>query len=170
MNFISKIERLANQKTLILGLVITIVSLAMMQLIMGELLTITGGLQVMDLRFSYTMDDVEELLTAMGETGRLLYNQMQIADTFFPLGMLLVIVNVIVSLTSRVFPKGSPYRVFVLIPFIVLLFSFILDIPLFAHLSIGGHPWYVVVGAFATSTFMFCMNLPFLIRTLRGRG
>ena len=116
MNFISKIERLANQKTLILGLVITIVSLAMMQLIMGELLTITGGLQVMDLRFSYTMDDVEELLTAMGETGRLLYSQMQIADTFFPLGMLLVMVNVIVSLTSRVFPEGSSYRAVVLIP------------------------------------------------------
>jgi glycerol-3-phosphate acyltransferase PlsY len=76
------------------------------------------------------------------------------------------------------FFKGFPYKFgrwipvmsVVLTPFIVLLFSYILDIPLFAHLSIGGHPWYVVVGAFATSTFMFCMNLPFLIRTVQGRG
>jgi hypothetical protein len=45
----------------------------------------------------------------------------------------------------------------------------LLDIRLFAHLSIGRHPWYVVVGTSGTSLFMFCMNLPFLIRTVRER-
>ena len=124
MNFIAKIERLANQKTLILGLVITIVSLAAMQLLMSEILILTGGLQVMDLRFSYTVDDVGELLTAMGDTGRQLFSHMQIADTFFPLGMLLVMVNAIVSLTSRVFPEGSPHRAVVLIPFIETIFDY----------------------------------------------
>jgi glycerol-3-phosphate acyltransferase PlsY len=71
---------------------------------------------------------------------------------------------------SYKFGRWIPVMSVVLTPFIVLLSSYILDIPLFAHLSIGGHPWYVVVGSFATSTFMFCMNLPFLIRTVREHG
>jgi len=58
----------------------------------------------------------------------------------------------------------------VLTPFAVLLSRAVVDIPLFAHLSIGGHPWYVVVGVFATSIFMLFMNLPFLIRTLKSSG
>ena len=68
---------------------------------------------------------------------------------------------------SYKFGRWIPVMSVVLTPFIVLLFSRVLDVPLFAHLSIGGHPWYVVVGTFATSTFMLFMNLPFLIRTLR---
>jgi len=71
---------------------------------------------------------------------------------------------------SYKFGRWIPVMSVVLTPFVVLLFSRILDIPLFAHLSIGGHPWYVVVGAFATSTFMLFMNLPFLIRTMREHG
>jgi len=71
---------------------------------------------------------------------------------------------------SYKFGRWIPVMSVVFTPFIVLLFTHILDIPLFAHLSIGGHPWYVVAGTFATSTFMFFMNLPFLIRTIRARG
>lgn len=67
------------------------------------------------------------------------------------------------------FGRWTPVMSVVLTPFVVLIFSPILDIPLFAHLSIGGHPWYVVVGTFGTSLFMFCMNLPFLLRTMRER-
>lgn len=71
---------------------------------------------------------------------------------------------------SYKFGRWIPVMSVVLTPFIVLLFTHILQVPLFAHLSIGGHPWYVVVGTFGTSTFMFLMNLPFLIRTLREQG
>ena len=71
---------------------------------------------------------------------------------------------------SYKFGRWIPVMSVVLTPFIVLLFTHILDVPLFAHLSIGGHPWYIVVGTFATSTFMFLMNLPFLIRTIREQG
>jgi glycerol-3-phosphate acyltransferase PlsY len=68
---------------------------------------------------------------------------------------------------SYKFGRWTPVMSVVLTPFVVLIFSNILNIPLFAHLSIGGHPWYVVVGTFGTSLFMFCMNLPFLLRTVR---
>lgn len=68
---------------------------------------------------------------------------------------------------SYKFGRWIPVMSVVLVPFLVLLFRYILDIPLFAHLSIGGHPWYIVAAVFATSLFMLFMNLPFLIRTLR---
>jgi glycerol-3-phosphate acyltransferase PlsY len=71
---------------------------------------------------------------------------------------------------SYKFGRWIPVMSVVLTPFIVLLSSHLLDIPLFAHLSIGAHAWYIVVGVFATSTFMFCMNLPFLIRTIGRRA
>ena len=70
---------------------------------------------------------------------------------------------------SYKFGRWTPVMSVVLTPFVVLLSSHILDIRLFAHLSIGGHPWYVVVGTFGTSLFMFFMNLPFLLRTVRER-
>jgi glycerol-3-phosphate acyltransferase PlsY len=70
---------------------------------------------------------------------------------------------------SYKFGRWTPVMSVVLVPFVVLVSSYILDIRLFAHLSIGGHPWYVVVGTFGTSLFMLFMNLPFLIRTLGER-
>lgn len=70
---------------------------------------------------------------------------------------------------SYKFGRWTPVMSVVLTPFVVLLFSNILDIRLFAHLSIGGHPWYVVVGTFGTAVFMLFMNLSFLLRTVRER-
>ena len=71
---------------------------------------------------------------------------------------------------SYKFGRWIPVMSVVLVPFIVVLFRYILHVPLFAHISIGGHTWYIVVGVFATSLFMLFMNLPFLIRTLTGSG
>jgi glycerol-3-phosphate acyltransferase PlsY len=80
----------------------------------------------------------------------------------------LIVIRFFKGLSYR-FGRWTPVMSVVLTPFVVLIFSPILDIPLFAHLSIGGHPWYIVVGTFGTSLFMFCMNLPFLLRTVRER-
>ena len=71
------------------------------------------------------------------------------------------------------FGRWTPIMSVVFTPFVTLLFNPLLRIPLFAHLSIGGHPWYVLVGVLATSLFMLAMNLSFLIRQvkeIRTRG
>jgi hypothetical protein len=34
--------------------------------------------------------------------------------------------------------------------------------------TLGGHPWWVVAGIFATSLFVLAMNLRFLARKLDG--
>ena len=81
-----------------------------------------------------------------------------------------VIVLTLMKNFSYKIGRWTPVMSVVLTPFAVLLSRAVVDIPLFAHLSIGGHPWYVVVGVFATSIFMLFMNLPFLIRTLKSSG
>ena len=46
----------------------------------------------------------------------------------------------------------------VLTPFIVLLTTLLFDISLFAHISIGGHSWGIVVGSFLLLIELFLVN------------
>lgn len=64
------------------------------------------------------------------------------------------------------FGRWAPIMSVVICPFLTLAFNYLLHVPLFAHISIGGHPWYILVGAFGVSLFMLGMNVPFLLERL----
>lgn len=57
-----------------------------------------------------------------------------------------------------------------LTPFLVLAVNPFVDIPLFAHVSIGGHPWYILVGTFGTALLMLFINLSFMGRRIEEYG
>jgi glycerol-3-phosphate acyltransferase PlsY len=61
------------------------------------------------------------------------------------------------------FGRWTPIMSVVITPILTLSLNYLVYVPLFAHLSIGGHPWYILVGAFAVSLFMLGMNIPFLL-------
>ena len=65
------------------------------------------------------------------------------------------------------FGRWTPIMSVVFTPFLTLALNPLVKIRLFAHLSIGGHPWYVLVGTLGTSLFMLAMNIPFLARQMR---
>lgn len=65
------------------------------------------------------------------------------------------------------FGRWTPIMSVVFTPFLTLALNPLIKIRLFAHLSIGGHPWYVLVGTLGTSLFMLFMNIPFLAQQLR---
>jgi len=65
------------------------------------------------------------------------------------------------------FGRWTPIMSVVITPFLTLALNYLIHIPLFAHISIGGHPWYIIVGAFGTSLVMLGMNLPFLLKQTR---
>jgi len=68
------------------------------------------------------------------------------------------------------FGRWTPIMSVVICPFLTLALNYSVHVPLFAHLSIGGHPWYVLVGAFGVSLFMLGANVPFLLERLsQGR-
>jgi acyl-phosphate glycerol 3-phosphate acyltransferase len=64
--------------------------------------------------------------------------------------------------------QGVPILFVPMIPFVTLGLNFVVDLPLFAGRSLGGHPWPVLVITFGLSVFIMLMNLSFLSR-LFGR-
>ncbi|MBU0927004.1 MAG: glycerol-3-phosphate acyltransferase [Spirochaetes bacterium] len=60
------------------------------------------------------------------------------------------------------FAQWTPIMFVTLTPFVTMATSAFLDIPLFAHLSIGGHPWSVVAGCLALSVLLLWLNRSFM--------
>jgi len=58
--------------------------------------------------------------------------------------------------------QWTPIMFVTLTPFLTLLTTMTLDIPLFAHISIGGHPWSIVAGAFVLSFTILGLNINFM--------
>jgi glycerol-3-phosphate acyltransferase PlsY len=60
-----------------------------------------------------------------------------------------------------------------LTPFVTLALNFLVDLPLFAGRTLGGHPWYILVIAFVLSFFILGMNFSFMghrIKEISGAG
>jgi acyl phosphate:glycerol-3-phosphate acyltransferase len=64
--------------------------------------------------------------------------------------------------TEHKFTQWTPIMFVVLTPFVTLATSRFIDVPLFAHIGIGGHPWSVVAGAFAMSFLLLWLNRSFM--------
>ena len=60
------------------------------------------------------------------------------------------------------FTQWIPISFVTLTPFLTLAVNGLVDVPLFAHISIGGHPPAVVIGTFVVSLFMLGMNFQFM--------
>jgi glycerol-3-phosphate acyltransferase PlsY len=58
--------------------------------------------------------------------------------------------------------QWTPIMFVTLTPFMTLLTTLTLDIPLFAHISIGGHPWSIVAGSFVLSFTILGLNINFM--------
>lgn len=52
----------------------------------------------------------------------------------------------------------------IITPFLTLAFNWVIDIRLFAHISIGGHPWYMLIGSFAISLSILAVNMSFVLK------
>lgn len=64
--------------------------------------------------------------------------------------------------TEHKFTQWTPIMFVVLTPFVTLATSLLVDVPLFAHIGIGGHGWSVVAGAFAMSFLLLWLNRAFM--------
>ncbi|MBN1335896.1 MAG: glycerol-3-phosphate acyltransferase [Deltaproteobacteria bacterium] len=62
------------------------------------------------------------------------------------------------------FSQWTPVMFVTLTPFVTLATSLLVDIPLFAHIRLGGHSWSVVAGAFALSFLLLWLNRSFMRR------
>ena len=89
-----------------------------------------------------------------------------------------VVCMLLSALIVLLFVKHAEFRIgraipiiFVLMtPFFTLAVNWLIGIQLFAHISIGSHPWYVLVIVFAVSLFILAMNLQFVLTKVRGES
>ena len=58
--------------------------------------------------------------------------------------------------------RWVPIMFITLTPVLVTISSFTVDIPIFAHISAGGHPWPVIMGTWAISLSTFALNTTFM--------
>ena len=52
----------------------------------------------------------------------------------------------------------------ILTPFLTLALNRSIHVSLYGHISIGGHPWFILVGSFAVSLSILAVNLPFVLK------
>ncbi len=65
---------------------------------------------------------------------------------------------------EHTYAQWTPVMFVTLTPFVTLATSLLLDVPLFAHVRIGGHVWTVVAGAFVMSFLLLWLNRSFMLR------
>lgn len=64
--------------------------------------------------------------------------------------------------------QWTPILFVTITPFLTLALNWVVRVPLWGRVTLGGHPWWVVAGTFAVSLFVMAMNRKFLVRKLDG--
>ena len=65
--------------------------------------------------------------------------------------------------------QWSPIMFITLTPFVTLAFNLTVDIPIWLNISLGGHPWTVVAGAFVLSLMMLGLNLRLVLAKMTDK-
>ncbi len=122
MQWSKRLTKIATNRNILLGLMLVLIlGIIMMAVIQPQMMALSGGLPILDSRLFYTTPDVNQLFTALGGTGRLLYTYHQVFDSLFPATYGIAIALAIVRLVNRVSPGESRLRLTVFIPFIAAL-------------------------------------------------
>ena len=84
------------------------------------------------------------------------------------LAMLLAFIIVMVFFRNVKYSIGryTPILFITMVPFLTLALNWTMHVPLFLHVSIGGHPWPILAGVFMNSISLLLLNYP-LLRAMR---
>jgi hypothetical protein len=99
--FTSKIQEISTKRNVILGLVLSIVSLFG---IVAIAVTLNGI--ILDIRFTYSFEQVTDLFDVLGAEGLQLYSFIHVIDVLYPLASGFTVILAITYLTKNR-PEGS---------------------------------------------------------------
>ena len=117
MSLVERIQYFSKVRNIRIALLLMIVTFSMMTLLLViQILPLSGGLPILDLRFGYTYGEVNLLLVALGPEGRLVCTIMYILDFFFRTFYLLLMVLVWGYITTKTLPEGSQLNKLVFFP------------------------------------------------------
>lgn len=63
--------------------------------------------------------------------------------------------------------RWVPITLLPLVPIVTVVINVLIDIPFFAHISLGGHPWYWMGGIGAVCILMLVINLSYLRKRIK---
>ena len=116
MSVISRDLGFATKRNFFLSLAITVSAIVMMVLMLMPFLSLSGGLLPLDMRLGYSVDEVNQLFTALGGPGRPLYSLFQLVDTVFPIALALTLMFSLVRIIGWVFEYTGHLSLIAFIP------------------------------------------------------
>ncbi|TET80592.1 hypothetical protein E3J38_05325 [candidate division TA06 bacterium] len=128
MKLLDSIKKLTTLRFFLLFFVLTIVAFVAMGYVNPQILALSGGLPILDIRPGYTFAEVEHLFTVLGEQGRQLYSTLQVLDLIFPVGYGISITLALTGIITRLLPEGHPMEKAVSIPILGMIFDYLENI------------------------------------------
>ena len=149
----ARLEALASRR--ILGALIVIflvLFLVVFPMAAAQLASYSGDVRMIDSLYSYTPDQVYQMISAYGEQGRSLYILTTLtADLLYPLDYSLLLSLLIIATYRQAFPGGRMVRPMSLLPFITALFDLLENAGVVAMLA--SFPQQLTLIAQASSIF-----------------
>ena len=76
----------------------------------------------------------------------------------------LVVVALFIRNVQFRLARWVPIVYSVITPFLTLALNRFVNVPLYGHISIGGHPWFILAGNFGISLSILAVNFPFVLK------
>lgn len=128
MKLLDRIKKLTTLRLFLVFLILTIIVVMAMGNITPQILALSGGAPILDIRPGYTFAEVEQLFTVLGEQGRQLYTTLQVLDLIFPLAYGMTLTLALTGVITRLFPEGHTMEKAVSLPILGMIFDYLENI------------------------------------------
>ena len=128
MKLLDRFKKLTTLRFFLLFLILTIIVVVAMGNVTPQILALSGGAPILDIRPGYTFADVEHLFTVLGEQGRQLYTTLQVLDLVFPLVYGMTLTLALTGVITRLLPEGHPMEKAVSLPILGMIFDYLENI------------------------------------------
>lgn len=128
MKLLDRIKKLATLRFFLVFLILTIIVVMAMGNITPQILALSGGAPILDIRLGYTFAEVEQLFTVLGEQGRQSYTTLQVLDLIFPLAYGMTLTLALTGVITRLFPEGHTMEKAVSLPILGMIFDYLENI------------------------------------------
>lgn len=128
MKLLDRIKKLTTLRFFLVFLILTIIVVMAMGNITPQILALSGGAPILDIRPGYTFAEVEQLFTVLGEQGRQLYTTLQVLDLIFPLAYGMTLTLALTGVITRLFPEGHTMEKAVSLPILGMIFDYLENI------------------------------------------
>lgn len=126
MDLIKEIHKRASVWTFFGFLIPALAVLVLMDLLFqAQILIITGGRPILDVRPWYSFEAAVQLFNLLGENGRALYSQQQILDAVFPILFGTAFSQGIAHVNNLRGEEDTAWRKLVLLPFLETFFDYL---------------------------------------------